>query len=229
MTIAIMQPYLFPYAGYWQLINAVDTFVIFDDVNFIKKGYINKNSILINGKSQPFTLELLKASQNKLVNEIEIGTNSDKILKTLVMAYKKAPYFENIYPLIENILTQDEKNLAKFIGYSLEKISEYLQINTKFIYSSDIKKDNDLKSQEKIIEILRKLNATHYINAIGGQTLYDKIRFEQENIKINFIETEIIQYKQFNNEFISNLSILDILMFNSIEDVKNTINKFKLI
>ena len=229
MTLAIMQPYLFPYTGYWQLINAVDTFVIFDDVNFIKKGYINRNSILLNGKPHIFTLELIGASQNKLINEIEIGGNSRKILKTIEMSYKKSPYFHIVFPIIKDILDNKEKNLAKFIGYSLEKISNYLEMDTKFIYSSDIRKNNSLKAQDKILEIASLLKSTDYINAIDGQKFYDKERFSQENIQLNFLDTEITEYKQFENEFESHLSIVDILMFNSIEDIKNILSKFKLI
>lgn len=229
MTLAIMQPYLFPYTGYWQLINAVDTFVIFDDVNFIKKGYINRNSILLNGKPHIFTLELIGASQNKLINEIEIGSNSRKILKTIEMSYKKSPYFYIVFPIIKDILDNKEKNLAKFIGYSLEKIANYLGMGTKFIYSSDIRKNNSLKAQDKILEIASLLKSTDYINAIDGQKFYDKERFSQENIQLNFLDTEITEYKQFENEFESHLSIVDILMFNSIEDIKNILSKFKLI
>ena len=229
MTLAIMQPYLFPYTGYWQLINAVDTFVIFDDVNFIKKGYINRNSILLNGKPHIFTLELIGASQNKLINEIEIGGNSRKILKTIEMSYKKSPYFYMVFPIIKDILDNKEKNLAKFIGYSLEKIANYLGMGTKFIYSSDIRKNNSLKAQDKILEIASLLKSTDYINAIDGQKFYDKERFSQENIQLNFLDTEITEYKQFENEFESHLSIVDILMFNSIEDINNILSKFKLI
>ena len=229
MTLAIMQPYLFPYTGYWQLVNAVDTFVIFDDVNFIKKGYINRNSILLNGKPHIFTLELIGASQNKLINEIEIGGNSRKILKTIEMSYKKSPYFYIVFPIIKDILDNKEKNLAKFIGHSLEKISNYLEMDTKFIYSSDIRKNNSLKAQDKILEIASLLKSTDYINAIDGQKFYDKERFSQENIQLNFLDTEITEYKQFENEFESHLSIVDILMFNSIEDINNILSKFKLI
>ena len=229
MKLAIMQPYFFPYIGYWQLINAVDTFVIFDDVNFIKKGYINRNSILLNGKPHIFTLELIGASQNKLINEIEIGSNSRKILKTIEMSYKKSPYFYIVFPIIKDILDNKEKNLAKFIGHSLEKISNYLEMDTKFIYSSDIRKNNSLKAQDKILEIASLLKSTDYINAIDGQKFYDKERFSQENIQLNFLDTEITEYKQFENEFESHLSIVDILMFNSIEDINNILSKFKLI
>lgn len=229
MTLAIMQPYLFPYIGYWQLINAVDTFVIFDDVNFIKKGYINRNSILVGGKSQQITLELIGASQNKHINEIEVGNNSQKLLKTIEMNYKKAPYFSNVFPIIENILNNKEKNLAKFIGYSLEQISNYLNIDTQFIYSSNIEKDNSLKAQEKILDICKKLDTTNYINAIGGQELYDKAKFQEQNIELNFLDTKLIEYKQFKNEFVSYLSIIDVLMFNTKDEIKNMIVNYNLI
>ena len=229
MTLAIMQPYLFPYIGYWQLINAVDVFVIFDDVNFIKKGYINRNLILVGGKSQQFTLELIGASQNKLINEIEVGNNSQKLLKTIEMSYKKAPYFDNVYPIIEDILNNKEKNLAKFIGYSLEQISSYLKLNTKFIYSSDIEKDNSLKAQDKILDICKKLNATSYMNAIGGQELYSKEIFKENGIELYFLKTELLEYKQFKNNFIPYLSIIDILMFNHVTEVKLMLCKYDLV
>ena len=229
MTLAIMQPYLFPYIGYWQLINSIDTFVIFDDVNFIKKGYINRNSILVDGKAQQFTLELINASQNKLINEIEVGNNSKKLLKTIEMAYKKAPYFLDIFPIIEAILNNKEKNLAKFIGYSLEEISNYLKINIKFIYSSDIGKENSLKAQDKIIDICKKLEARVYINSIGGQELYNKEKFKEENIKLNFLKIQFIEYKQFKNDFISHLSVIDILMFNSVIEIKQMLFRYELI
>jgi hypothetical protein len=229
MTIAIMQPYLFPYIGYWQLISAVDTFVIYDDVNYINKGYINRNNILVNGQKQSFTLELLGASQNKLINEIKIGNNTAKILKTIKQNYSKAPYFENIFPLIENILMQDEKNIAKFIGHSLQEISKYLRLTTTFVYSSAIHKENSLKAQDKVLEICKILGADNYINAIGGQELYSKEIFSQSNIELRFLKTEIEEYKQFNNEFVPYLSIIDIMMFNSQDMINEMLKRYVLI
>lgn len=229
MTLAIMQPYLFPYIGYWQLINSIDTFVIYDDVNFINKSYINRNSILINGESQQITLELLSASQNKLINKIEIGNNTQKLLKTIDLSYKKAPFFNTVFPLLENILNQKEKNLAKFIGYSLKHISSYLEIDTKFLYSSDLNKDNSLKAQDKIIDICKNLNANKYINTIGGRELYNKETFKENNINLNFIQSNIVEYKQFKNKFVPYLSIIDIIMFNEVEQIKNMLEQYKLI
>lgn len=229
MTLAIMQPYLFPYIGYWQLINAVDTFVIYDDVNFIKQGYINRNYILSNGKSQQFTLELIGASSNKLIKEIEIGNNVNKILKTIKQSYIKAPLFENVIILLEEILTNKEKNLAKYIGYSLEKISQYLEINTNFVYSNNIKKDINLKAQDKIIDICKNLNARKYINTIGGQELYNKEIFKENGIELNFLKTELVEYKQFKNDFIPYLSIIDILMFIKKSDIRIILDRYELI
>ncbi len=230
MTLAIMQPYLLPYIGYWQLMNAVDTFVIYDDVNYIKQGYINRNHILTNGQFQPFTLEVIGASSNKLINQIHIGNNGKKILKTIVQNYKKAPYFVEIFPLIENILTHKEENLAKFIGHSLEKVSQYLEMDIEFIYSSDVKKDNRLKAQDKVLDICKTLHATSYINTMGGQKLYDKEVFRFNNLNLYFLQTDSsICYQQFDNEFVSNLSIIDILMFNDIAKIQTYLKQYKLI
>lgn len=229
MILGIMQPYFFPYIGYWQLINLVDTFVIYDDVTFIKQGYINRNSILSNQKPQLITLELRGASSNKLINEVHVGNNAKKILKTIKQNYIKAPYFKEVYPLIEDILTQKEDTLGKYIGYSLIKISNYLEMQTKFIYSSDIQKNNSLKAQDRVIEINKQLLATQYINAIGGKELYKKEDFLQENIELKFLKTEGFIYKQFDNDFMPQLSIIDIMMFNSKENIQKMLKAYTLV
>lgn len=229
MKIAIMQPYFFPYIGYWQLINMVDAFVIYDDVNYIKKGFINRNYLLQNQKAQLFTLELIAASQNKNINEIFIGSNTSKILKTIKHNYTKAPYFDIVYPLIENIFCSNEKNLSQFLGNSLQQISKYLEINTKFLYSSNINNDKSLQAQDRLIEISQLLGATDYVNTIGGAELYNKVDFRKAGIHLSFIHTANIEYKQYKNEFVQNLSIIDVMMFNSKEEIKQMLNQFELI
>ena len=228
MKIAIMQPYFLPYIGYWQLINEVDTFVIFDDVNFRKKSYIYRNYILSSGLSSQINLELHGASQNKLINEIEISSNFDKLLKTIYLNYKKAPFFNVIFPIIENFLFYKEKNLSKFLGYSILNLSKYLGINTNFIYSSDIDKIDSNKGEKKIIDICNILNATSYLNLINGVNLYSKEKFNKNNINLNFLESKFFEYNQFRNNFVPYLSIIDIMMFNNKQQIENLLKKYEL-
>jgi hypothetical protein len=228
MKLGIMQPYFFPYIGYWQLMNIVDTFVIYDDVTFIKQGYINRNNILSKDKVQLITLELNGASSNKLINEIDIGKNSKKILKTISQNYSKAPYFKVVYPMLEEILLQPKVKLSQYIGNSLITVAKYLEMDTKFLYSSDIDKKNSLKAQDKVIEINKQVGATTYINAIGGKELYVKEDFLENNIELQFLKTDDFMYKQFEGEFIPYLSIIDLMMFNSKEEVKTILHKYSL-
>lgn len=229
MKVGIMQPYFMPYIGYWQLMAAVDTYVIYDDVNYIKKGWINRNNILVNNDKQLFTISLNGASQNKLINEIIIADDFTKLRKTIHMAYHKAPYYNDVMSLLDKIFSYQSSNLADFIANSIKLVSQYLDIQTKIIMSSDIEKDNSLKGQDKILEICKLLNADTYYNAIGGQELYDKSIFENENINLYFLQSTITQYPQYGEEFISGLSIIDVLMFNSNEEINNMLKNFQLV
>lgn len=233
MTIAIMQPYLFPYIGYWQLINAVDIFVVYDNIQFSKKGWFHRNNILLNGKKTLFTIPLKKASDYLDVVDRELSEGSEKQINKIVVqienSYRKAPYFEEIFPLIKEIFFHNERNLFAYIYNSIVKLKAYLEIDTQIIISSTLEIDFDLKSEEKVLAINKALQADHYINAIGGQDLYDKERFAKAGIRLNFIETEIISYKQFGNSFVPYLSIIDILMFNSKDEVREMLNRYALI
>ena len=232
MKVAIMQPYFMPYIGYFQLIKAVDTFVVYDDVNYIKKGWINRNNILVNDESFLFTIPLKEASQNKNINQIyieELPNWKVNFLKTIKLSYKNAPYFQDVFSLIQEIVNQEEHNLAKNIKYSLDKICKYLSIPTKILFSSEIDKNNDLKGQDKIIEICNKLEATKYINTIGGKDLYNKEAFLNNTIELNFISTNPIIYSQFKNDFIPWLSIIDVMMFNSVDKINDFLNQYELV
>ena len=232
MKLGIMQPYFFPYLGYWQLINAVDKFVLLDDVNFIMRGYINRNSILVNKKQNLFTIPLDKPSQNKLIKETKLkfdAKSKDNFKKTLELAYKKAPEFNNFYPVIEDIINYSTEDLTQYIKYSIENVQKYLNINTSILISSEIQKNNSLKGEERIIEINKQLKSAVYINPIGGMELYNSENFKKEGIELKFIKMNEIIYKQFNNEFIPNLSMIDILMFNSQNKIKEMLNDYTLI
>lgn len=232
MKVGIMQPYFFPYIGYWQLINAVDKYVIYDDVNYIKGGWINRNYILMNGQAKLFNIQLHNASQNKLINEIEVSENyvyKGKLLKTLCHCYKKAPFFGDVFPIIESVINHKERNLAKFLEFSIRQVCEYLSINTNMEISSNIDKKNELRAQEKVIDICKVLGADEYVNAIGGQKLYSRETFEACGIQLNFLKTEEVRYQQFNNEFVPNLSVIDIMMFNSRDSITKMLDNYVLI
>ncbi|MCL2820272.1 MAG: WbqC family protein [Oscillospiraceae bacterium] len=229
MKLAIMQPYFFPYIGYWQLINAVDKFVIYDDVAYINRGWINRNNFLINGEKKMFSMELKGASQNKLINEIEIFDNFVKFQKLLKFNYSKAPYYKSINEIVIGIIKFDTSNLAAFLENSINIICSYLKIKTNIIISSAIEKNNDFKAQNKILHICKLIGASDYYNAIGGMDLYNKSEFYDSGIKLKFIKSNINMYKQFNNVFIPGLSIIDILMFNSVDSVQEMLEDYTLI
>lgn len=227
-----MQPYLFPYIGYFQLINAVDIFVIFDDVNFIKRGWINRNRILVNGKEYMFVVPLKKASQNKKIREIEITSDNKwrkRFLKTIEYHYKKATYFSNVMDLITRIINTKEINLSSFTHRSLILICEYLCIRTKIIDSSSKYQNEFLKAEKRIIDICKKEKADHYINPIGGLNFYRREDFSEHGIKLSFLKTKEIIYNQLSKPFVRNLSIIDVMMNNSISSIRRMLNQYELI
>ena len=144
-------------------------------------------------------------------------------------AYKKAPYFNDVYELMKDILCSGKTNLAEYLTYSIKKICEYLDIDTEILISSELKKDNSLKGKEKVVAIVKELGGTTYYNAIGGQELYSFDYFRENNLELGFIKTNLIEYKQYNNEFQPYLSIVDIMMFNSKDDVKKMLNSYEII
>lgn len=231
MKVGVMQPYFFPYIGYWQLLGAVDKYVIFDDVNYIKRGWINRNQILYQGKVKFFNVYLKGVSQNKYINDIEVSDNglNHKNLRILQEAYKKAPFFDDVYPIIEKIICQKEKNLARYNGFLLKVVCEYLEIKTKLFYSSEIEKDPKLKGQKKIMDICKKLCATEYYNAIGGQKLYDREYFVANGMKLYFLKKDDIKYQQFGEQFFDNLSIIDVMMFNPVDRIQELLSKYSLV
>ena len=232
MKIGIMQPYFFPYLGYWQLLNAVDKYVIYDDVNYIKNGWINRNNILLNGKSHLLTVPLEGASSFLPINKIKITSQikeKNKLLKTIEQAYKKAPYFEKIFPIIQDVITEESCLISKASEKQFHRVCNYLDIKTELILSSELEKNNDLKAQEKVLHICRILGGTEYINAIGGQELYSKTDFEKQGIDLRFLKTRFSSYKQFKNDFVPGLSMIDILMFNSSEEIRKLLNEYELI
>jgi hypothetical protein len=232
MKIAIMQPYLFPYIGYFQLINAVDVFVFYDDVNFIKGGWINRNQILINGKASYINLLMSGASSNKLINEVFLNTKTvKKIHKTVSQSYSKAPYFDSVFPIIEKYLSLIENNMpiSEASALSVKLISQYLELSIDFKYSSkSFSETKGLERKDRLIKIVHNAGADKYINSIGGKELYDKNSFAQEGISLYFLKSKTTEYEQFELNFLPNLSIIDVIMFNSILEVREMLHNYEL-
>jgi hypothetical protein len=231
MKLGIMQPYFLPYIGYWQLIKAVDAFVIYDNIEYTKQGWINRNRFLQNSTDAYFTLPLRKDSDFLDVRDRYIADFFDrnKILNQIKTSYQKAPCFTTVFPVFKNIIEHENTNLFDYIYASIAQICGYLGITTNIIKSSEVAIDHTLKAEHKVMAICKELNADVYINAIGGQELYSKEWFRENNIELKFIKTDDIQYKQFNNEFVPWLSILDVMMFNQSEEIESMLNQYTLI
>jgi len=231
--VAIMQPYFAPYIGYFHLINSVDEFVIYDNIQYTKKGWLNRNRILVNGNDKILTLPLKKDSDYLDVKDRVLAGSWEKdkikILNLIKSSYKKAPYYNKIFPVISSIFELPNTNLFEFILGSLHLLNSYLKINTKITISSDVNIDHTLKSKDKVIAICKELNANTYINAIGGQELYNVQDFKNEGLNLKFIKSSPLNYKQYNNEFIPWLSILDVLMFNKRQHITDYLNKYTLV
>lgn len=231
MKLAIMQPYILPYIRYFQLINAVDKFVIFDDVNFMKKGRVNRNHLLLNKKAHLFTIPLSRASQNRRISATEIFEPlfwQSRLINTITRAYRKAPYFEEIFPMIENIILSKAEKISEYSANSIMQICNYLNIETEIIPSSSVYENTELNGQERVLDICKKERANVYVNLPGGKVLYDQAFFSRNNVELKFLESTMPQYVQYQHEFVPNLSILDVLMFNSKLKVIDFINDFRL-
>jgi hypothetical protein len=233
MKLAIMQPYFFPYIGYFQLINAVDEFVIYDNIEFTKKGWINRNRILVNGKDEFISLPLKKDSDFLKVNERFLADSWEveriKMLNRIKESYRKSPYFKDTYKVLEECIMFEDRNLFNFIMHTLKTILKFLNINTKIVISSTISIDHQLRSDDKVIKICKERGANYYFNPIGGLDLYSNEKFKKNNLDLQFIKSKNLTYNQFSNDFIPWLSIIDVMMFNSIIEIKNFMQKYELI
>lgn len=221
MRAAIMQPYFFPYIGYFQLIAAVDLFIVYDNIKYTKKGWINRNRMLQNGKDVMFSLPLRSDSDYLDVCERELAANfnRDKLLNQINGAYQRAPYFAQTFPLLEQIVQHEESNLFRFLHHSIVKTCEHLGITTVIKISSEVAIDHGLKNQDKVLALCEAVSAKTYVNASGGVDLYSKETFREKSIELKFIQSKRFEYLQFGNAFVPWLSIIDVLMFNSLAEI----------
>ncbi|HJV75036.1 MAG TPA: WbqC family protein [Noviherbaspirillum sp.] len=221
-----MQPYFFPYIGYFQLIAAVDLFIVYDNIKYTKKGWINRNRMLQNGKDAMFSLPLKSDSDYLDVCERELAAdfNRDKLLNQLNGAYRRAPYFSQTFPVIEQVIRNTDANLFRFLHHSIVKICEHLGITTTIRISSSIPINHDLKNQDKVLALCEAVAADTYVNAIGGMELYSKETFGSKDIDLKFIRPRPFTYEQFGNDFVPWLSIIDVMMFNPLDTIRSCIS-----
>jgi len=231
--VAIVQPYVFPYIGYFQLINSVEIFVFYDDVNFIKKGWVNRNNLLVNKMPSLFTIPLVKPSQNKLINEIDLSIDEKWIsafLNKLTHSYCKAPYFEIIAPLVEGIIRTKKKTIAELSIVSVMDVAKYMELEIKFkISSQEFSESKGMDRSNRLIKITKELGSSTYINPYGGKELYTKDYFLKNDIDLYFLKPQLNHYKQFQEPFHPGLSIIDVLMFNDKETIKKELLNYTLV
>lgn len=233
MILGMMQPYFYPYLGYWQLMNAVDEYIIYDDVNFIKGGWIHRNRIKINGEPQYINLTIRKASQNKKINELELNMDEKArlaLLNKVRSAYGKAPYFKEAFEVFERTIRCEETNLAAFLAFCNREIAKYLGITTPIYTCTELGLDNSLKFQDRILDICKSRGSTGYINAIGGRELYEHEPFDAIGCPISFLRmNDDIEYQQLGKgDYIQGLSILDVMMNNSQEEIHQMLERYTI-
>jgi len=232
MKLAIMQPYFFPYIGYWQLIHAVDRFVIYDDVNYINRGWVNRNRILINGNPTFITVPLHQVSQNKLICDTFLDPSpiwKNKLVKMVEMTYRRAPYFQEVFPAIEKQIRFEANNLSDYLANQLQAVAAALDIPTQFILTSRCYKNSDLSGQDRVLDICAKEGAVTYVNPQGGMALYDRAKFEKRGVELKFLIPLQSEYKQFGPVHLPWLSIIDVMMFNSKSQLSILLSRYELV
>lgn len=232
-TAAMMQPYLFPYLGYFQLIARSDVFVLGDDLQYVKGSWMNRNRILVNGQPKLITFPLRKGGQFDQINQRwlcdEFAQEAEKLLKTLKLAYARAPYQEEVLALIRQILSHPEPNLARFTEHSIRCICAYLGIATPIRLGSELGLPARMDKQERVISIAKKLGAELYINPIGGTALYCPALFRSHGLSLRFLRMDELSYPQFKQPFVPSLSVIDVLMFNGQRDARALLKCFSLV
>ncbi|HZQ59764.1 MAG TPA: WbqC family protein [Casimicrobiaceae bacterium] len=222
MKLAIMQPYFLPYIGYFQLIAAVDLFIVYDDIKYTKKGWINRNRMLRNGEPAVFSLPLRHGSDALDIREREIAATfaPEKLLLQFAGAYRGAPHYAETRPLLEAVLGQRETNLFRFLHGALVRTCEHLGIRTPIRISSSVPMPAGLRSEARVLALCEAIGATTYINPIGGTELYARETFRSHGIDLKFLRTRPLPYAQSAGAFVPWLSIVDVLMFNRRDAVQ---------
>ncbi|ULC60556.1 WbqC family protein [Flaviramulus sp. BrNp1-15] len=234
MKLGIMQPYFFPYLGYFSLIDATDFWVVFDEVQFIRHGWVERNRVQnSDGGWQYIKVPLVKAPRQNLIKDTFIRFNENwesKILAQLTCYKKKAPYYNQVINLLEKIFEKKNKDITSLNILVLKKVCEYIGMEfnydvfsqTEMDFSSTIKKPGDWA-----LQISKYYEASTYVNPYGGIDIFDRENFQKEGIGIKFLKNNLDIYNQRNKKFEPGLSIIDVLMFNSPKETKKLIESYK--
>lgn len=230
-----MQPYFLPYLGYFQLINAVDVFVVYDNVEFSRKGWFHRNRLLFDGQVEMFTINLVKDSDyldvvDRRVSDVYMERDRHKILRKVKQYYRRAPHFDEVFPFLESVFMFDSTNLFQYIHNAIVETCRFLQIKTKILVSSTLSVDHSLRNKYRIFEIAKFMNVAHYVNPIGGQTLYNVEDFASHGVKLSFLRPHLRPYPQVGDgEFVPSLSIIDVIMNLDLSEVQARINEYELV
>lgn len=231
-TIAVMQPYLFPYLGYFQLIAAADVFVLGDDLQYVRSGWVNRNRILQGDQARLVTFPLKKDRFDLQINQRQLcdyfSEEAERLIHLIAEAYAQAPYFAQVMPLIERLMRFPQQNVALYAENAIREICTFLHIRTPIVRSSELILGHPADKQERVTRMAHTFEADTFMTPQGGSVIYDRDRFARNGIKVRFFRMDGLTYPQFGAPFVANLSIIDVLMFNCIEQVQQMLPRYQL-
>lgn len=232
MIVALMQPYFFPYIGYFQLMSAVDCFVFYDDAQYMKGGWVNRNRILYDGAPGWWTHPIVREDYRLPIRQRRYARSPARttaLLAKLDGAYRTAPQFAPTVAMATEYLDNDLETVSAFNQAHLEGIARRLGIDCTFVPSSQLDYDRALGAQSRVIDLCRRLGASAYLNAMGGSALYDAGEFARRGLELGFVHPEVTTYPQLDRPHVPFLSIIDVLMFNSVEQASALLGRYDVV
>jgi len=233
-TLAVMQPYIFPYIGYFNLLNSCDVFVLYDDVNFIKQGWINRNRVLNSKNEVMFSVPLVNQSSNLAINEVTVANYERfkvKFLRTIEQCYSKAIHFEVGLDYVTEVLNTEFTSISELASSSIEVAKERLNLQCEILTSSEqFAHTKGMERSQRLIAMAQILGCNRYVNSVNGSFLYDKNEFSNNGVELKFIKPTLLPYRQCNaREFHAGLSIIDLMMNLSVEEIRTHLDSFELV
>jgi hypothetical protein len=225
---AVMQPYFFPYIGYFQLMSQCDTFVVFDDVQYVDHRWMNRNRILLNGKSAWLTYPVERGPlAGSIRDRLYVARDQDRldVLNKLHEAYRRAPNYEPVRALVQSCLDFESRSVSAFNANLLEAVARAIGLRSTMKFASDFGIDPSLRGEDRVLAVCAALGAREYVNSIGGVSLYSSENFDRRGVTLRFLKGEAVQYRQFGAEFVPSLSIIDALMFTDESELADMLSR----